>query len=646
MFHRVVLTAVFFISFLFSFCMGGSSHAEKVELEPLVVTATRVEAPLREVGSSITVITEQELASRQKMPVLEVLRGLPDVDVVQSGGLGRQTSVFIRGANPNHTLVLIDGIEANDPSSPDGAFDFANLLTDNIERIEILRGPQSTLYGSDAIGGVIHIITKKGKGRSSPYLKAEGGSLDTFKIIGGINGGSERGDYSLSASRLETAGISAANEERGNGERDGYRNTTVAARLGLTPWPTLGLNIILRYNNAHADLDEFKCLDIFCATSLLVDDPNSTQDTEQLLVRGQGQLSLFNGLWEQKLGVSYTLHDRKNDNPFDLNTLFSSRSSFDGEKLKGEWQHTLYLHESNTLTFGVETEEERAKTQFIHSIFGIFTLPEKSADTTGYYLQDQLRLWNTFYVTAGVRLDDHSRFGEKITWRVAPALVFDATGTKLKASYGTGFKAPTLSQFFDPFSGNPDLKPEKSRGWDIGMEQSFWQNRLAFGGTYFDNKLTDLIDFGPAPFFKSINIGKAETEGYELFAALTPLSDLTLRADYTRTVTEDERTGLTLLRRPGHKAGFNANLHFLGKGNIDLGITYVGRREEQDFSTSPATRVELPSYTVINLAASYDLNSHLQMFGRIENLLDKDYEEVLGFGAPGITGYGGIRLSY
>src|SRR5205823_5685298 len=175
----------------------------------------------------------------------------------------------------------------------DGAFDFANLLTDNIERIEILRGPQSTLYGSDAIGGVIQIITKKGKGRPSPYLKAEGGSLDTFKITGGINGGSERVDYSLSASRLETAGISAANEKRGNGERDGYRNTTVAAKLGLTPWSNLGLDVIVHYNNAHADLDDFKCLDSFCATSLLVDDPNSTQDTEQLFVRGQGRLSLF-----------------------------------------------------------------------------------------------------------------------------------------------------------------------------------------------------------------------------------------------------------------------------------------------------------------------------------------------------------------
>jgi vitamin B12 transporter len=610
-------------------------------LEPIVVTATRTQTPIREVGSSISIITAEDLAERQRMPVLDVLRGLPGVDVVQSGGLGQQTSVFLRGANANHTLVLIDGIEANDPSNPSGAFDFANLLTDNIERIEILRGSQSTLYGSDAIGGVINIITKKGAGRARASIRAEGGSFGTFKVTGGVNGSHEWVNYSLTGSRLESRGISAADSRFGNSEEDGDRNTTVAGRLGLAPGPNFALDAILRYNNAHTEVDG-STVDVM-GRFTPIDDPNATLDTQQLFVRGQGQLTLFDGLWEQILGVSFTSHDRENKDRPDPRNPFPFPGSFNGEKVKVDWQNNLSPYQGHTLTFGIATEEESMEAQSPLS-----DLMRKTARTTGYYLQDHFGLSEILFLGGGIRLDNHSRFGSKVTGRATAALVFDTLGAKLRGSYGTGFKAPSLSQLFDNrFNtaqskfNNPNLNPEESQSWDIGLEHSFWNDQLAWGATYFSNKFTHLIQFSQvAPHkFQLINIAKAEAKGWEVFIALTPLEGFSVRGNYTLTRTQDKQTGKPLLRRPEHKAAINANYHFLGRANIRLQVLYVGSR--QDLGD-----VHLPSYALANLAASYDLADNFQVFARINNLFDKHYQEVFGFGSPGVSGFGGIELSF
>ncbi len=615
-------------------------------LEPIVVTATRTSTKLREVGSSITVINSEELARRQQMPVSEILRGVPGLDVVRTGGAGQQVSVFLRGTNSNHSLVLINGIEANDPASPGAAFDFANLLTDNIERIEILRGPQSVLYGSDAIGGVINIITKKGGGRPQFSLQGEGGSFDTYKFGGSASGGSSLLNYAVSASHLETAGISSATAERGNTEHDGYRNTTVDARFGLTPGEHFELDATLRYNNTHVELDGSNAL------GQLTDDPNATQDAEQFFARGQARLNLFQDRWQQILGLSYTRHDRRNRDALDPLTDGAFPSRFAGEKIKIDWQNNVKLHPTNTLSFGIESEEERAasSSQFLSS-FGNSSseLPEKSVTTTGYFFQDQIRLQDRFFLTGGVRVDDHGLFGAQVTWRVVPSIVIAETGTKLKASYGTGFKAPSLFQLFDPFSGNRDLKPEESEGWDVGFEQSLWDKRMSFGSTYFHIDFDNLIAFGPAPNFRSLNIGRARSQGVESFIAFRPLQDLSLRLDHTWMDAEDQDADQALLRRPRHKLGFNLSYRFLNKGDVSLTVNHVGTRADIDGfdpATFAALRVRLPSYTVVNIAASYDINKMLRIFGRIENLSNETYQEAAGFGAPGVAGFGGVRLSF
>jgi vitamin B12 transporter len=614
---------------------------KEVTLEKVVVTATRVETPVEEIASSITVISSKEIERKQKTTVLEVLKGLPGLDVVQNGGVGGATSIFLRGANSEHTLVMIDGVEVNDPISPGRSYDFAHLTVDNIERIEILRGPQSTLYGSDAIGGVIHIITKKGEGKPKFFLSAEGGSFTTFRESTGVRGGNKWVNYSLGISRFDTEGISAANKKDGNYERDGYENTSLSARLGFTPLENLDIDFILRYIDAKTEIDNFG--------GVGGDDPNNIAKSKQFLFKTQAGLSLFNNLWAQKLGFAINNHDRDYKNKKDpQHPSDYEKANYDGEFLKFDWQHTLNLHKTNALIFGFEYEREEGKSKYYsESLWGPWESisPEKTANIKGYYIQDQIKLWDRLFATLGVRIDDHSRFGTETTYRIAPAYLIKETETKIKGTFGTGFKAPSLFQLFDPVYGNKDLKPEKSKGWDFGVEQDLLKKRVTIGATYFRNDFKDLIDFEGGRY---INIAKAKAEGLELFTSVKPFDDLVLRFNYTYTDTEDKRTGEDLLRRPKNKLGLDLNYHFLKKGNANLGVIYVGKRDDKEWdpSTWTARRVKLDQYTLVNLAASYDITKNFQVFGRVENLLDKEYEEAKGFGTPGLSFFGGMKLSF
>ena len=624
--------------------VGGIARAEEVaERQPaqrIVVSATRVETPYEQLGSSATVITRQDIERSQKTTVIELLRTVASIDVASSGGPGQPASVFIRGAKSEHTLVLIDGVEVNDPISPGRAFDWAHLTTDNIERIEIIRGPQSTLYGSDAIGGVINIITRKGKGRPRFTLSTEYGTYHTYRESAAVSGGTTLFNYSVSLARLDTEGVSAARRRDGNREDDAYENTTVAARFGLTPSENFGLDVFLRYSDAYAELD--------MAGGPGADDPNYDSDTQNFSVRTQARLGLLDGLWEQKLGVSYTDIDRRTHNdPDPTHPLDVERSSYDGEILRFDWQHNLYLHDTNTLTLGAETEEERGRSHyFSDGAWGPFTsdFRTRKARTNGYYVQDQIKLWDRFFTTVGARLDDHEKFGSETTYRIASAYLVRETGTKLKGSYGTGFKAPTLFQLYSSF-GDVNLQPEKSRGWDVGVEQKLCNDRVTLGATYFHNDFTNLIDYNNATW-KYENIGKARTRGVELAATVQPTDPLTLRGTYTYTHAEDVETGFDLLRRAKSKVGLDASYRLTEKARLNAGLAYIGKRKDLDFGTFPAARVSLESYVLVNVGASYDVTKHLTVFGRLENLFNEKYEEVKGYGTPGFGAFTGVRVTF
>jgi len=636
---------------IFSFNLLAQENKKKEKQTPplkheVVVTATRLETPSKEVASSFTVISKEELERTKKTTVLEVLQEVLGVAVIQNGPNGGVASVFIRGAHSEHTLVLMDGVELNDPISPSRSFDLAHLTLENIQRIEVLRGPQSTLYGSDAIGGIVNIITKKGQGEPKFHLSTYGGSYGTFAGSAGIDGGTEKIQYSLGAFRSRSEGFSAASTSySGNEEKDGYRNLTLSGRLGYCPMENLSFDFTVRTINTETDIDN--------SGGDYGDDPNYIQKYDALFFKSQARALLLNNRWEQKLSLSLVDYSRQHDNPADTSHPFDSENGFFKSKLfKVDWQNNLFLHKTNTLTFGMEYQQEEGESKYLsESMWGSYssTFPLQKAQTTGIYIQEQIRIANQFFITAGFRQDNHSQFGRSSTYRLAPAYFIEKTGTKLKATYGTGFKSPSLYQLYAPETiwgpiGNEDLEPEKSTGWDIGIEQELLESKALLGATYFFNNYKNLINFDFLQGYT--NIGKAESKGVELFLQVRPVGDLSLNITYTRTEAKDKDTDTNLIRRPKDKFSATCNYQFTKKGNVYLSLIHIGERDDLDFSSFPSTQITLPMYTLLNTVVSYDLIQNAQIFIRFDNIFNKKYEMLKGYGTPGFSGYGGIKIFF
>lgn len=615
--------------------VSGSVMAEEktAQLGEVVVTATRDEVPIEQVGSSISVITAKEIEQQQKRTVADALRMVPGLDVKSYNGAGSPTDISLRGAPSYHTLVLVDGVEVNDPSDAQGGYNFANLTTDNIERIEVLNGPQSTLYGSHAIGGIINIITKRGEGKMKAFLTAEGGSHYTAKETAGISGSVKQFQYLFNISRLDTDGISAANSKNGNSENDPFQNTTVSARFGIAPLNNLDVDIALRYSRSRADLDGSS----YTPPYNPIDKLGYYSKTEQLHLKSEANLSLFKNVWDQKLGIAYS----------DSQRSYSDNSYYNGHTVKFDWQHIIHLHSTNDFTFGAEQKDEYSDAQ---------DMEEKHASTTSVYFQDQIKLFDRWFNTLGVRVDDHNQFGTKATYRFTTAYLIKHTGTKLKGSYGTGFRSPSLFELYAPAlpsyyftGGNSNLIPESSEGWDAGFEQSLPFMRTTFGATWFRNEFKNMIRYmtDPVTYFGYYdNVARAHTQGLELTSTVQPIEDLSLKATYTYTETKDDTSSSTnygkqMAYRPKNKLTFDANYSLLKKANINLGLVYVGTRYANDSNTR-----KMKDYLLVNLAGSYDVTKNLQVFGRVDNLFDRQYEEVAGYGTPGIGAYGGVKVSF
>ncbi|RIZ68209.1 MAG: TonB-dependent receptor [Methylococcales bacterium] len=634
--QKIITSSLLLVGFSNPLQAQVNSSDNTLELPNMVVTATRTETPENEVASAMTVITAKDIADRHISNVADALRTVPGLDVVRTGGLGQQTSIFLRGANSNHTLVLVDGVEMNDPSSPTGAFDFAFLQTDNIERIEVVRGAASAAFGSDAIGGVINVITKKGAGKLKLTGVAEGGSYGTWKTGGNISGGTERINYSFDASRLETAGFSAADKNLGNLMPNGYRNTTISGRTGFKVNEALDFGVTLRYGEGKSSLDN--------GGGKGADDPNFYGTFNELFTRGFGHLKLFDGFWEQTVGVAYSRTDRNNVNGVDSLNNFSSAATNLGQKVKLDYQNIFHVHKSNTVLVGVEEEADSLSSSASSdypawSYSSSASIPLKTMNTLGYYLQDQINLFDRSFTTLGVRYDDNNRFGGHETWRANELYTIKETGTRLRGSYGTGFKAPTLNQLYDTIygTGNVNLKPETSHGWDVGVEQDVFKKLSTLGISYFDNAFNNLIVANVAPYVNQ-NVSKAKANGIESFVEVRPMTDLTLRGSYTYQQTQNLDTGTQLLRRPRDKASFDTDYRFLEKAHFHVNLLMVGKKS--DYASTVA------GYAMLNFAGSYDVHKNVQLFARIDNVLNKQYEEVYGYGTSGVAGYGGVKVNY
>ncbi len=614
--------------------------AEEGNKKPLVVvSATKTEASPSTVGSTVDVITAEEIEQKQTNTLTDLLLDIPAIDVVRPGGPGGDTSVFIRGANPEHTLVLVDGIEVNDPISTSRALNFSGFTLDDIERVEVLRGPQGTLYGSDALGGVIQVFTKKGEGEPTASFLAEGGSFETFRERISSSAGTDTWDYSVALGREDTAGISANDNPNGKAEDDGFGNTSGALRVGANPHPQFGVNLFSRFYDSQAEID-----DGFGGGE---DDPNRDFDITRQFYRGEVTTKFFNEVLEQVASISYSDHAfRDRDSADDLHPVDSLHSDFDSSLLKLELQNTVAISEHATIIIGIETEEEKGSSDSRgESAFGSFesVFLGQEAQTDGYYAQLTLTELEGFSTALGVRLDDHSTFGSAFTWRIAPTYLFPDTATRIRSSVGTAYKAPSLFQLYSEF-GRQDLQDEESIGVDVGVEQALFDEQCSVGLTYFYNELDNLISFDPNTFLFE-NIAEATTQGLEFVASFVIQPEFTAKLGYTLLDADDEVTGEALIRRAKNQFSLLVTYEPFERFSLATILRYVGTRPDNDFTSFPAERVDLDSYTTLDLLLTYAISRRMKLFARVENIFDEKYETVLGYNSPRASAYGGVKFT-
>ena len=610
-------------------------------VEQVVVTAARAPLGLSRVGSATTVITAEDIRNRQLRYVTDALRTVPGFAVSHTGAIGAQTQVRVRGAEANHVLVLVDGVRANDPATGD-EFRWEHLTTGNIERIEVVRGPQSVLWGSDAVAAVVHVITKQGYEASELDVYAEGGSDGTQNV--GVQGGfgAERWRLSGGLERLATDGI---NISRSGNEEDDSDITTASVSLQLDPADNLSLDFGLRAVDAYSQFDPVD----FFVTGLPVDGDVATE-TRQNYANARMRLSTRDGGLVHQLALHY--FDSDNDNL----TNGIDNSSTASDRFSVAYQANIPLGD-NLLALAVEHEE----TQFEQRGAVIFGDPNQDQEmsVTSAIADFQGLALDKLTWLASARFDDNSDFDDAFTARLALAYTL-TDGTTLRGSVGTGRKNPTFIERFGffpgQFIGNPSLKPERSTSIDLGLDQRLLDDALVLEVTLFRQDLKDEIDgfvFDPTTFLSTAeNItSSSERNGVELGARWTPLPQLTFTGSYTYTDSSAENAvgnDVRELRRPRHTASLVTNLSLLNdRAQVTLGVDYGGTRADLFFPPFPTPQevVTLDRHLLVDLTAQLQITPRVSLFARGSNLLDEDYEQVFGYRTLGRAGYVGVRLN-
>jgi len=616
-------------------CLAAPSFAD--EADQIVVTATRSEQPLSQVGASVTVIDAEKIKTRQSVAVVDLLRTVPGVTFSRNGGIGTTTSVNIRGAESDQTVALIDGVKINDPSTPGGGFNFGNMLTDNIARIEVVRGSQSVLWGSQAIGGVINMITAEPGERIAANASAEYGWRDSGKLVGNISGKSGPVAASVGGGYYRTDGISTFSEARGGKERDGYRHYGANAKVKVTLSDAISVDLRGWYSDGKTGIDGF------APPTFTFGDTDETARTKEFIGYAGLNVALFDGRLRNRL--AYALTDTRRQN-----LDFTSGAPFETFNAKGrnerfEYQGVFDIVEGWKAIFGAETE----KASFRSSSYG-GPFATASARIDSIYGQLNAIPVTGLSLAVGLRRDDHDSFGGKTTFAANGVYSPNGGNTSLRASYGEGFKTPSLYQLFSEY-GNSRLKPESSHGWDVGIAQKLLDGRIEAGATWFQRDTGNQIIFINCPALTGIcagrpfgtydNVTRGRAEGIELSLNLRPTDALTVETNYSWVKAQNRMTGLDLPRRPRHS--LNSAIDYQWAFGLKTGatITHVG----SSFDNIANTR-KLAGYVLVDLRASYPVTKGIEIYGRIENLFDEHYETTYRYGSPGRAAFAGVRLTY
>jgi vitamin B12 transporter len=665
---RFVVAVCFLIAFLyflpptaFAQDIAMADRQEAIEAPEVVVSATKTPLSAKQVTSAVEIITGEEMQQRKIRTVAEALRWAPGLAVLQSGGLGTTVDVRMRGGTPEQTLVLIDGAIVN--SATLGSYNFANLTSDNIERIEILRGSQSMLWGSDAMGGVINITTKRGRDTPNVSAFAEFGSFNTIREGGSLSGKKGPVDFSGSITRLDTAGFSAINYRRGAAERDGYHNWQGSVRLGADLPKDGRLEFSFRWLEGLVHFDGFTFNPVTFASEP-ADVFGARSKSAQYVFAGN-YMQPITAWWSQQLTLSRATETLGSDGGAVERSLvtgatgpigFPFRSHIDTTSNRIEWQHNIQVGKPLRLTAGYQFREQRGDNRDLVTNTTVFE--NKSVSSHAGFGEAQVNLWDRLFGTAGIRQDEYNVFGSATTYRVTGGYLVKETGTKLRGSYATGFRAPTINQLFFPGFGNENLKPEKSQAFDVALEQALPNDRGSISVGYFWTRYRDLIlsvfdpvvCTGPGSFgFCAQNVGLARAEGVEVSTKLKLYRDgpwvknLDLQIQYTYAATRDISGGsdTRLPKWPLHQISTVLSYQPMESLRANLEGRYVGERFG-NVGNGNAT----PSFVVWNLSASYDVTKYMQAYLRLDNIFNEKYEETLFFGTPIRSIFGGVRINY
>lgn len=600
--------------------------------DPVIVSATRLATPQSEVASSVTLVTSEEIEAKQAKTLQDVLMDVPGVEMPSYGGPGTSTYLFTRGTNANHTKVLVDGIDISDPGQSDGSANLENILASDIERIEMLRGPQSGLYGSDAIGGVLNIVTKKGAGPLKLTATIEGGSFGTFNQAGSASGSTDKINYAFNVDHYSAQSMEVEPDYKvkpGNQRQDyAYDNKGASGKFGIQVADNTDVGLVLRGGESR--------LNYLGTSGSYMTGAHDYQTDTQFMTRGTVHNTLFDNRFDQTLGISFKDEHRHYADSSDQN---AAPTVYGGYSEKIDWQGNVKVVPGQTVTMGAE-----------RSIQSIDNLkPEQFTANTGNtagFLQLQSKFGEHFADTVSIRRDENDQFGGANTYRVAPAVLIPETGSKIKGSIGTGFKAPSLDQLYDnypsySFYANSNLKPEKSLGYDFGFDQQLLSDKLQFGSTYFHNNIKNLIVTVYDASWNGTyeNVSSAVTKGFENYISYQPLERLIVKANYTYTLTENLSSNRQLVERPKHKVGFSSI--WQATDDLRLTISETGTSNWYAYNYAKGS-----GWWITNLTADYKINENLSVFGRVNNLFDRKYAMQTDYLAPSLGVFGGVKVSY